>query len=716
MKKSIVSLFVFLAGFGIFTTSCEDMLTPEMDRYADNFNGTDTVNFYLGIMRNVQEMVEQNVILAEIRADLADTTMYSSDSLARVARYDASLKDGESALLNRSAYYKVINQCNFYLAAADSMAVKNDVYFMRKEIAQVHMVRAWVYMQLVQLYGKVPFITVPVDNANTGWEVTPAEGWVTPETLLDALWPSLEQAVAYEKVYGFPSYGTMNTGKEKIPHDLMVFPSDLILGDLYLLRGNGTGDYQKAAYHYYTWIDEHARAGVKAGSGASYNIIDFNEKVIVTPSPAAWYKGLVSYSKGAETIVAVPSAANYSFGNVLIKPVSLYGFKVSSSNTTEGEGDDVATSGEINITPDARLRQIGLSQRYQALNAAQFYVNEKRDGLDSKVEYHEIGDARFYATAPDYKTSNDGNVKFMHKFGPAQNANPMSGNLVYGSNYVFKYAIPVYRVRQVYLRFAEAINRAGFPNHAFAILRDGLSYDKFPKFEYSIELDTLTRDVDADGVLHLVCKGTFSPDTVHMGENTIYITPDELQRAQSMEFLRFDESEWNNVGVHSLGCGTFSGKDSLYVYEKVVGDRIAAIKKQIGFVDEEVPAFALKASRNVEVPTDTVVEISDTVYAEVLDADQWEIEAVETLIADEMALETAFEGYRYFDLMRMARHKNKNNMVNGTEWFARMIASRSTNKAPYAPLEDGEVEVINNELFNLLLNEDNWYLPSPVVE
>lgn len=716
MKKSIVSLFVFLAGFGIFTTSCEDMLTPEMDRYADNFNGTDTVNFYLGIMRNVQEMVEQNVILAEIRADLADTTMYSSDSLARVARYDASLKDGESALLNRSAYYKVINQCNFYLAAADSMAVKNDVYFMRKEIAQVHMVRAWVYMQLVQLYGKVPFITVPVDNANTGWEVTPAEGWVTPETLLDALWPSLEQAVAYEKVYGFPSYGTMNTGKEKIPHDLMVFPSDLILGDLYLLRGNGTGDYQKAAYHYYTWIDEHARSGVKAGSGASYNIIDFNEKVIVTPNPASWYKGLVSYSKGAETIVAVPSAANYSFGNVLIKPVSLYGFKVSSSNTTEGEGDDVATSGEINITPDARLRQIGLSQRYQALNAAQFYVNEKRDGLDSKVEYHEIGDARFYATAPDYKTSNDGNVKFMHKFGPAQNANPMGGNLVYGSNYVFKYAIPVYRVRQVYLRFAEAINRAGFPNHAFAILRDGLSYDKFPKFEYSIELDTLTRDVDADGVLHLVCKGTFSPDTVHMGENTIYITPDELQRAQSMEFLRFDESEWNNVGVHSLGCGTFSGKDSLYVYEKVVGDRIAAIKKQIGFVDEEVPAFALKASRMGEVPTDTVVEIKDTVYAEVLDANQWEIEAVETLIADEMALETAFEGYRFFDLTRMARHKNKNNMVNGTEWFARMIASRSTNKAPYAPLEDGEVEVINQELFNLLLNEDNWYLPSPVVE
>ena len=123
MKKSIVSLFVFLAGLGMFTTSCEDMLTPDMERYTEGFNGKDTVNFYLGIMRNVQELVEQNVILNEIRADLADTTMYSSDSVARIARFDASLEDGESALLNRAAFYKVINQCNFYLAAADSNAV-----------------------------------------------------------------------------------------------------------------------------------------------------------------------------------------------------------------------------------------------------------------------------------------------------------------------------------------------------------------------------------------------------------------------------------------------------------------------------------------------------------------------------------------------------------------------------------------------------------------
>ena len=58
--KSILSLFIFLLGFGVSTTSCEDMLTPDMDRYSEGFSGNDTVYFYLGILRNVQDMVEQN--------------------------------------------------------------------------------------------------------------------------------------------------------------------------------------------------------------------------------------------------------------------------------------------------------------------------------------------------------------------------------------------------------------------------------------------------------------------------------------------------------------------------------------------------------------------------------------------------------------------------------------------------------------------------------
>ena len=67
-------------GFGAVTTSCEDMLTPDMNRYAENFSGKDTIYFYTGILRNVQDMVEQNQLLGDLRSDLVAPTAYVSDS------------------------------------------------------------------------------------------------------------------------------------------------------------------------------------------------------------------------------------------------------------------------------------------------------------------------------------------------------------------------------------------------------------------------------------------------------------------------------------------------------------------------------------------------------------------------------------------------------------------------------------------------------------
>ena len=104
--KSILSLLIFLLGFGASTTSCEDMLTPDMDRYAENFSGKDTVYFYLGIVRNVQDMIEQNELLGDLRSDLVTTTEYSSDSVSNIINYKRDA-DGENQLLNRAPTIKL---------------------------------------------------------------------------------------------------------------------------------------------------------------------------------------------------------------------------------------------------------------------------------------------------------------------------------------------------------------------------------------------------------------------------------------------------------------------------------------------------------------------------------------------------------------------------------------------------------------------------------
>ena len=83
------------------TTSCEDMLTPDVDRYAEGFTGRDTVSFYFGILSNVQDMVENNTLLADMRSDLVKTTEYVSDTVSAIVNFEpvADADNASSAVL-----------------------------------------------------------------------------------------------------------------------------------------------------------------------------------------------------------------------------------------------------------------------------------------------------------------------------------------------------------------------------------------------------------------------------------------------------------------------------------------------------------------------------------------------------------------------------------------------------------------------------------------
>ena len=74
------------------------------------------------------------------------------------------------------------------------------------------------------------------------------------------------------------------------------------------------------------------------------------------------------------------------------------------------------------------------------------------------------------------------------------------------------------------------------------------------------------------------------------------------------------------------------------------------------------------------------------------DADR--MNAVEDLLCDEYAMEFAFEGTRFSDLQRLARHKNESGIYGGnfgSRWFANKLAG-------------------NNPQVNLT-DPANWYLP-----
>lgn len=726
-KKSIIGVFVSLLGLGMTTTSCEDMLTPDMDLYTENFSGRDTINFYYGILSNVQDMVENNILLGDLRSDMVDTTSYVSDTVARISNFD-KVEDGDNGLLNRSAYYKVINQCNFYIAKADTMAKKNNNYYMRCEYAQVQMVRAWTYMQLVQNYGEVPFITKPVDNANTGWEKNPEEGFVSVDNLLSKLMKAgLMQAYNYSKK-GTPAYPSVNNGAMNIDPKKFVFQPDIIMGDLYLMRGDNQQDYEMAAQYYYNFIEEEARlkSNVPSGDYCGLSKNTFNGKESYEWSSAGSYSLLFAdrgSKVGSDVITLMASAANSSFGTVLTRAAQIYGFDANSTTSSSIEKDDdgkdeEVASGKISISANFKNRQVSASKSYLNLSESQLaHFNEGFDNV-TDVKYIEIGDGRINGNLAKFNTT-VGKMTFVTKRAFVNSGANYTGSFSIGTGSCsYNYTFPLYRLRQIYLRFAEAVNRAGYPRYAYAILRDGLSSKTIP----SILTDSINEN------------NQIVPYASRVVDGASYIDINELRRAKNMPWLDFNsESYFDKVqGIHETGCNVTSDKDTLSLYHVVVGQRIAAEearsagtavnpaevlrytnllqKEGTNVSDVYNPTGALADAETGETPAEPLPAADPVIPASI----GKQINAVESLICDEMALETAFEGCRFYDLTRIARHKNKDTWGYatpnfGTNWFAWTIARRSVNAKPYENMNE-----FNGALYTKLQNQSNWYLKNPV--
>ena len=722
-------------GVGIATTSCEDMLTPDLTRYTENFSGRDTVYFYNGILRNVQDMVEQNELLGDLRSDLVTTTKYTSDSISNIVKYENKRIDGEDQLLNRAAYYKVINQCNFYLAKVDTTAQKNNIKYMKREYAQVLNIRAWAYLQLVQTYGTVPFITKPVDNADTGWEKNP-EKWATADNLLDLLKADLKTAngIEYANGYGYPDYGEYQTGNSnfKVNTKYLRFYSDLILGDLYLLHSANRQDYIEAAKSYYKFLRRYNNSTYNVTGGfATYSRYQLpNGTYQYTPNVDSWIgSGLNASSLGNENITIIPSAANNTFGRVLSRNVQIFGFDPSSRNSTSSDvnGGSVSASGQVTISVNYRSRQVGPSNAYVNLCKTQSYSNtEYASGIASNITYFTgVGDARMYGTAPIVETKEGGRDENENRY-IMKSAVPSSvdgSGLAHGAS--FKHFRSIYRVRQVWLRYAEAINRAGFPRLAFAVLRDGLDHQTLPTLTDSIKY------INADSTKYHTVTYLDSTSVENTSRGVFYLGNDEMRRAQAEpehslflpDFENKDNNEWlSNHGIHEQGCGASSVLDTIFSYKNVVAKRIEEEAKRTNSLTASVKRHIRNLRRyDVTVGDDTntgtgdVEEDGEQKEPAPAEVNPLEVQAVETLIADECALETAYEGSRMFDLIRFARHMNNDasgvpgfTPTYGTTWLAWKIARRNENLKPYE-----DPTLYDGSLYTLLLDPNNWYIVSP---
>ena len=616
MKKLfrfVVYILLPLIGGGWVGVSCEDFFETDSNRQIfdpDLSEKTDSMFYMLGIMKGMQQVADQYVLTNEMRGDLVATNAYSETSLKQLATFNVDYTNKyDSAYL----YYRIINNCNYFIAhRKDSALMTGSRYVNIPEIAEAHAVRAWTYLQLVKTYGRVPFYTDPLITIGGASQITDS---VDINTLLSKFEADLKhysgiQVPNYGEVSaGFLNSSTTDNSVEKKVHSSnIMLPVDVVLGDLYL----ESHEYEKAAKSYFNYI-KLVNLSLSSYYISPLQISSLAEKIptnLTSVSGNYSWSSIFAFSSPKDSVTYIPLASNRLRGVVTNLP-GLYGYDFYSTSTADRYIVE---------------RQIEASSTYKALSEAQeFYYRPV--GTKDTILTAPLGDLRRYVTFQS-ANKNDSTFDVMTKF---TNAN-----------------IPIYRGATVYLRLAEAINRWGYPDLAFAILKEGINVNIADRVITTPEQAKIRRQyIRPESFRILIDELPFINEQITKGttkDDTVYT------------------SRFSNAGIHGRGTYQASATTSPYLLDAVAGKKIAELEAK-----GELTRMG---------------NLNDT------------INAVEDLICDEMALELAFEGTRFGDLTRLARHKNRAGWYStnyGSTWLANKLAYKR-------PVVD-------------LKNEKNWFLP-----
>lgn len=608
MKK----LFLFvIAAIGLFgASSCSDMLDTDSERQAfdpEINSKTDSIFYAFGVLQAMQQLADQYVFTGEMRGDLVRTTEYTDNNLRQLANFSATTANKyDSAYV----YYRVINNCNYYIAHRDTTLQTGSTYVVMQEYAAMKAIRAWAYLQLVRNYGKVPFFTEPLTAISqinsTNFPELDIDG------IVDALGPDLAQYTGYQVPTSVPdgqSIGSTNFGESKqLTARLCYIPVDVILGDLYLEAER----YSEAAKYFSNYL---ITTGTTTMDISTYRTPD-NFIEIVPSDYSGSYSALYNWSSifannpTRDMITYLPMAVNRRQGTTTNVPEA-FGFDYYSNSRYHTQLD------EIQIMPSTSYLSLSNNSTY-------YYWKTSTDGMRNRyVNGAVLGDMRAAATMEQGK-GEDSTKIWVNKYD--------HGNIV------------LYRVATVYLHLAEALNRMGYYDAAFAILKEGIN-DRL--------LETTT---------------TYITDETRRLLTETYPFFSDANKAKFSSTVSGSTTEnyEGNYGIHGRGAGvTFDGNypgRSPYQLDTIVGQKLAEIAQ----------------TYNVQVGTTK----ADT------------INAMEDLLCDEYALEFAFEGNRFADLCRLARHKNKAAQYSanfGSLWLKKKLEYKN-------PQKD-------------LSDPNNWYLP-----
>ena len=433
MKKIILSFILFTTV--LFFNACKDDEfgnAVEYDKFYQNLSDADRA--VLGVYAQFSTLARQIVILNELRADYMDVTPAATPELEKL---NENQIDESNEWVKPLQFYAVINSCNDVLANFDKMLAENkftlDEY--NERYSDIGALRTWIYLQLLNIYGSVPYITEPLVN------LSDVEKYKGQRENADQLLPKLIDFVLKLPMLDDYIYSSLVSGTPNgYSLDPMFISKRLLLADLYLYNNQ----YAQAAHYYRLVMGTDETSGNLNLKRQRYRL--YNYPFTSTSGEPGWYA--VIFRDG-----------HIEDENGLINTWKYIFTDVSSSRKTT----DRASMERIWCIPfDDKLEPVNpftkLFEGYQ-LKASEYAMDSLwGKPMRNQFPYDARGKGGSYTgngLITKYSGRNSNTLAKQHGFW-------MLG-----------------RAAGLHLRYAEAANRAGYPYLAWCFLNNGIHNERY---------------------------------------------------------------------------------------------------------------------------------------------------------------------------------------------------------------------------------------------
>ncbi|MDX9882117.1 MAG: RagB/SusD family nutrient uptake outer membrane protein [Prolixibacteraceae bacterium] len=162
--KLFLWLQVLIISLIFLTTSCEKFFEPDQAKIVRSGSFYKDWSEYrsagMGLYALQQQLVDQIVILGELRGDLLEVTGNADRDLIEIQDFDVSPGNKYASPIN---FYRLISSCNKLLARLETAhpEVKDKsaaISAYDRLYGEVLCMRAWAYFNAVRIYGKIPYI------------------------------------------------------------------------------------------------------------------------------------------------------------------------------------------------------------------------------------------------------------------------------------------------------------------------------------------------------------------------------------------------------------------------------------------------------------------------------------------------------------------------------------------------------------------------------